>query len=156
MTSGSLFRAMTLGLAGALAVSGAAMAGTYDITVDRVTIDTGDFTRSGVGYNGTATPPTLRFEEGEDVVINVTNNLAVPTSIHWHGLILPFDQELMRAQPFCIFHIHNNGLHVARSSSLDGGIEGQQVGLKSNLVNDTNNVCNLITGFHDSIHGINR
>jgi hypothetical protein len=27
--------------------------------------------------------------------------------------ILPYDQEVIRAQPFCIFHIHNNGLHVA-------------------------------------------
>jgi hypothetical protein len=27
--------------------------------------------------------------------------------------ILPFDQEMVRACPCCIFHIHNNGLHVA-------------------------------------------
>ena len=27
--------------------------------------------------------------------------------------ILPYDLEIVRAQPFCIFHIHNNGLHVA-------------------------------------------
>ncbi len=93
MTSGSLFRATTLGMAAALATAGVGLAGTYDITVDPVTIDTGDFTRTGVGYNGQATPPTLRFAEGEDVVINVTNNLDVSTSIHWHGLILPFDQD---------------------------------------------------------------
>jgi hypothetical protein len=27
--------------------------------------------------------------------------------------ILPFDREVIRACPHCIFHIHNNGLHVA-------------------------------------------
>ena len=35
----------------------------------------------------------MRFKEGENVRINVTNNLDEMTSIHWHGLILPFDQD---------------------------------------------------------------
>jgi L-ascorbate oxidase len=65
----------------------------YDITVDPVTIDSGDFKRQGIGYNGASPGPVLRFTEGEDVVINVTNNLSEPTSIHWHGLILPFEQD---------------------------------------------------------------
>lgn len=68
-------------------------AGTYDLTVDRVTIDTGGFSREGIGYNGTSPGPELRFREGETVTINVTNNLDVPTSIHWHGLILPYRQD---------------------------------------------------------------
>ncbi len=76
-----------------LALGGAAHADTYDLTVDPVTIDTGEFKRSGIGFNGASPGPVLRFREGEDVVINVTNNLSVPTSIHWHGLILPFEQD---------------------------------------------------------------
>ena len=71
----------------------AALAGEYNLTVDRVTIDTGDFTRSGIGYNGASPGPVLRFKEGEEVTINVTNNLSESTSIHWHGLILPFQQD---------------------------------------------------------------
>jgi L-ascorbate oxidase len=70
-----------------------ATAATYDLTVDRVTIETGDFTRTGIGYNGATPGPVLRFEEGEEVTINVTNNLDESTSIHWHGLILPFEQD---------------------------------------------------------------
>lgn len=70
-----------------------AQAGEYNITVDRVTLDTGDFTKTGIGYNGSSTPPILRFKEGEDVTINVTNNLSEDTSIHWHGLILPYQQD---------------------------------------------------------------
>ncbi len=93
MLSGLHAKAAMIGLAAGLALGSAAIAGEYNITVDRVTIDTGDFTRSGIGYNGSPLPPTLRFKEGEDVVINVTNNLDEPTSIHWHGLILPFDQD---------------------------------------------------------------
>ena len=69
------------------------MAGEYDLTVDRVKIDTGDFVKEGIGYNGVSPGPVMRFKEGENVRINVTNNLDEMTSIHWHGLILPFDQD---------------------------------------------------------------
>lgn len=68
-------------------------AGEYNLTVDRVQIDTGDFVKTGIGYNGESPGPVLRFKEGEDVSINVTNNLDEMTSIHWHGLILPFKQD---------------------------------------------------------------
>ncbi|MBO6561855.1 MAG: copper resistance system multicopper oxidase [Nisaea sp.] len=93
MSFGLLRRASLLGAGLAAALSGAAMAGEYNLTVDRVTVDTGSFTRSGIGYNGTSPGPVLRFKEGEDVTINVTNNLSEPTSIHWHGLILPYQQD---------------------------------------------------------------
>lgn len=71
----------------------AGMAGTYDLTVDRVRIDTGEFVKQGIGYNGKSPGPVLRFKEGENVRINVTNNLDEMTSIHWHGLILPYQQD---------------------------------------------------------------
>ncbi|MDX1755506.1 MAG: copper resistance system multicopper oxidase [Marinobacter sp.] len=70
-----------------------ASAGEYDLTVDRVEIDTGEFVKEGIGYNGASPGPVLRFKEGEAVTINVTNNLDEMTSIHWHGLILPFSQD---------------------------------------------------------------
>ena len=41
-----------------------AAAGEYRLTVDRVTIDTGEFKRSGVGFNGASPGPILRFTEG--------------------------------------------------------------------------------------------
>jgi L-ascorbate oxidase len=69
------------------------IAATYDLTVDPVTIVTPDFTREGIGYNGQSPGPVLRFKEGEEVTINVTNNLDESTSIHWHGLILPYQQD---------------------------------------------------------------
>src|SRR5690554_2853537 len=76
-----------------LLLSAIGLAGEYNLTVDRVTIDTGEFVKEGVGYNGKSPGPTLRFKEGEEVSINVTNNLDEMTSIHWHGLILPFEQD---------------------------------------------------------------
>ncbi len=68
-------------------------AGEYRLNVDRVTVDAGGFKRTGIGYNGASPGPVLRFKEGEDVTIHVTNNLSEPTSVHWHGLILPFEQD---------------------------------------------------------------
>ena len=78
---------------GAVVAPVTAQAKTYNLTVDPVVIDTGSFKRSGIGYNGASPGPVLRFKEGEDVTINVTNNLSASTSIHWHGLILPYKMD---------------------------------------------------------------
>lgn len=43
--------------------------------------------------NGSIPGPVLVFEEGELAEIKVRNEMAVETSIHWHGLLLPFDQD---------------------------------------------------------------
>ena len=91
--SPTMFRVVAGALCALAVAPLAAEAGTYDLTVDRVMIDTGDFQRQGVGYNGASPGPVLRFKEGEEVTINVTNNLDVDTSIHWHGLILPYQMD---------------------------------------------------------------
>ena len=65
MINRSLLRAGVI--SGALALwagNAPASAGEYSLTVDRVTIDTGDFTRKGIGYNGASPGPVLRFKEG--------------------------------------------------------------------------------------------
>ena len=69
------------------------IADVYNLTVDKVIIDTGKFKKQGIGYNGASPGPVLRMEEGKNVTINVTNNLDEMTSIHWHGLILPYQQD---------------------------------------------------------------
>ncbi len=70
-----------------------AIAGTYDLTVDemRAGYDRGE--RLTMAINGQIPAPTLRFTEGEDVTINVTNKMDTDTSIHWHGILLPFTQD---------------------------------------------------------------
>lgn len=64
-----------------------------ELTVGRVTIDTGGFRKTGIGYDGTSPGPVLRFREGEEAVVRVTNTLSETTSIHWHGFVLPYDQD---------------------------------------------------------------
>ncbi|SDG54696.1 copper resistance system multicopper oxidase [Thalassobaculum litoreum] len=93
MTATSFARACALAAAFTVSSVTAASAGDYSITVDRVALETGDFAKTAIGYNGSSTPTILRFKEGEEVTIAVTNNLAEDTSIHWHGLILPYQQD---------------------------------------------------------------
>lgn len=50
-------------------------------------------TRMATTINGSIPAPTLRLREGDDVTIHVTNRLSVPTSIHWHGILLPFEMD---------------------------------------------------------------
>jgi CopA family copper-resistance protein len=45
--------------------------------------------RQATVVNGGLPGPVLRWQEGQEVVLRVTNNLAVDSSIHWHGIILP-------------------------------------------------------------------
>ena len=40
-------------------------------------------------FNGQVPGPQIRVDEGDRLRINVTNKLDDPTSVHWHGLILP-------------------------------------------------------------------
>lgn len=44
-------------------------------------------------YNGSVPGPLLRLREGKPVAINVINDSGYPNLIHWHGLIIPSDQD---------------------------------------------------------------
>ena len=44
-------------------------------------------------YNGTVPGPTLEFREGDRVTIHFRNDLPVPTTVHWHGLHIPFEAD---------------------------------------------------------------
>lgn len=46
-----------------------------------------------VTINGTVPGPLLRFKEGQQVRLSVTNDLQEDTSIHWHGLLVPFQMD---------------------------------------------------------------
>ena len=46
-----------------------------------------------IGINGTVPGPLVRLKEGQTARLTVINDLDVDSSIHWHGLILPFDMD---------------------------------------------------------------
>ncbi len=43
------------------------------------------YTTPTYGYNGNFLGPTLLINKGDSITLNVTNNLAVATTVHWHG-----------------------------------------------------------------------
>ncbi|RBP36506.1 CopA family copper-resistance protein [Eoetvoesiella caeni] len=49
--------------------------------------------RMATTVNGSLPAPTLRWREGDTVTIRVKNRLKEATSIHWHGIILPFEMD---------------------------------------------------------------
>ena len=46
-----------------------------------------------IGINGTSPGPIIRLKEGQNVRLAVTNALAEESSIHWHGLLVPFQMD---------------------------------------------------------------
>ena len=50
-------------------------------------------TGHAVTVNGTIPGPLIRLKEGQNVRLSVTNTLDEDTSIHWHGLLLPFQMD---------------------------------------------------------------
>ncbi len=80
-------RAMLTVFAALLAMP--AMAATYDLVVEQANrmIVPGRSDKV-ITINGTVPGPVLRFREGEEAVVRVTNKLDATTSIHWHGLLV--------------------------------------------------------------------
>ena len=70
-----------------------ANAGTYDLTIGKTEVNITGRPRTAMTVNGQLPGPVLRFKEGEEVTLNVKNTLDEDTSIHWHGIILPYTQD---------------------------------------------------------------
>jgi CopA family copper-resistance protein len=43
--------------------------------------------------NGRLPAPLLRWREGDAITLRVSNRLSAPSSIHWHGIVLPADMD---------------------------------------------------------------
>jgi CopA family copper-resistance protein len=61
---------------------------TYELVVEQGRIVIDGISSNAKTMGGSVPAPTLRWREGEEVVIHATNRLREPTSIHWHGLLL--------------------------------------------------------------------
>ncbi len=46
-----------------------------------------------MAYNGIVPGPLLQAKQGDRIIVNFTNNLDEPTTIHWHGLRIPDDMD---------------------------------------------------------------
>ena len=64
----------------------------------RLTVAEGGFAVDGrhghaISINGTIPAPLIRLREGQNVRLIVENRLDEDTSIHWHGLLVPFQMD---------------------------------------------------------------
>jgi FtsP/CotA-like multicopper oxidase with cupredoxin domain len=51
------------------------------------------------GYSFRSPGPVIRAQLGDTLVVNFMNRLDTPTSVHWHGLHVPFDMDGALAMP---------------------------------------------------------
>ena len=65
----------------------------FDLSYSPTAVNFTGQERFATAINGSVPAPVLRWKEGDAVTLNVTNNLAEDTSIHWHGIVLPSTQD---------------------------------------------------------------
>ena len=63
------------------------------LTIGKVAVRVDGKVSRAVGINGTVPAPLVRLKEGQKVRLSVTNTLDEESSIHWHGLLVPFAMD---------------------------------------------------------------
>ena len=63
------------------------------LTVKKSAFTVGGRTGQAVTLNGVLPAPLIRLKEGQNVRLHVENRLEEDTSVHWHGLIVPFQMD---------------------------------------------------------------
>ena len=65
----------------------------FDLVIAETPVNFTGAPRMATTINGSIPGPTLHWREGDTVTLRVTNRLPVDTSIHWHGILLPFAMD---------------------------------------------------------------
>jgi CopA family copper-resistance protein len=63
------------------------------LTIERQMITIDGRQRHAIGINGSVPAPLIRLKQGQNVRLAVTNSLDVDSSLHWHGLLVPFQMD---------------------------------------------------------------
>ena len=63
------------------------------LSIGETPFTVGGRTGHAITVNGTLPAPLIRLREGQNVRIDVTNHLDEDSSIHWHGILLPFQMD---------------------------------------------------------------
>lgn len=63
------------------------------LTIGQVSVEVDGKVTRAVGINGTVPGPLIRLKEGQRVRLRVQNTLDEDSSIHWHGLLVPFEMD---------------------------------------------------------------
>jgi len=65
----------------------------FDLTIGETPVHITGRGATATTVNGSVPAPLLRWREGDTVTLRVTNRLPVTSSIHWHGILLPFQMD---------------------------------------------------------------
>ncbi|WP_031405361.1 copper resistance system multicopper oxidase [Thiomonas sp. FB-Cd] len=65
----------------------------FDLVVAETPVNFTGRPRMATTINGSIPGPTLRWKEGDTVTLRVTNRMPHSTSIHWHGMLVPFQMD---------------------------------------------------------------
>lgn len=65
----------------------------FNLTIAETMVNYTGKPRMATTINGSIPGPILHWREGDTVTLRVINRLPVSTSIHWHGIILPFRMD---------------------------------------------------------------
>jgi CopA family copper-resistance protein len=93
MTQLKTWLAINLLLSLTIASPGIAKVVQYDLTIGYKKMSYTGQDVIAMSINNSIPGPILRFREGDMASIRVFNSMDVPTSVHWHGLLLPHRQD---------------------------------------------------------------
>ena len=65
----------------------------FDLTIGEIPMNFSGRLSRATSVNGSVPAPTLRWREGTSVKLRVHNQLPVSSSVHWHGVLLPFNMD---------------------------------------------------------------
>ncbi|MDN7142792.1 copper resistance system multicopper oxidase [Pseudomonas sp. JQ170] len=65
----------------------------FDLFIGQTPVNITGRPRTALTINNSLPGPVLRWREGDTVTLRVRNRLAEPTSLHWHGIILPANMD---------------------------------------------------------------
>lgn len=66
---------------------------TFDLSIGHTGVNFTGRDRLATTINGSLPAPILHWRESQTVTLRVTNRLPVTSSIHWHGILLPFEMD---------------------------------------------------------------
>jgi CopA family copper-resistance protein len=74
--------------------TGAVLSGTeFNLEIGALPVNLTGQPGIAAAVNGRLPAPLLRWREGDAITLRVSNRLPAPTSIHWHGVIVPADMD---------------------------------------------------------------
>jgi CopA family copper-resistance protein len=74
--------------------AGAMLSGTdFNLEIGALAVNFTGQPGIATAVNGRLPAPLLRWREGDTITLRVSNRLSAPSSIHWHGMIVPADMD---------------------------------------------------------------